>query len=75
MAVSQVATANPPAQRAAAKKPAFKAADLLANPKQRNMLLAGVGLILLAVAGAWLWNSAAKRKETFAARALLSCRD
>jgi outer membrane protein assembly factor BamD (BamD/ComL family) len=74
MAVSQVATANPPAQRAAAKKPAFKAADLLANPKQRNMLLAGVGLILLAVAGAWLWNSAAKRKETFAARALQQAR-
>lgn len=73
MAVSQVATANPPAKRTTSK-PAFKAGDLLANPKQRNMLLAGVGLVLLAVAGGWLWNSAAKRKESFAARALQQAR-
>ncbi len=73
MAVSQVATANPPAQRAAAK-PSFKAGDLLANPKQRNMLLAGIGLIALALAGAWLWNSSVKRKEAFAARALQQAR-
>jgi TolA-binding protein len=73
MAVSQVATANPAEQRTHGSRSDY-IGEWLSNPRQRNLVLGGVGLVLAAVAGIWLWNSAAKRKEIFAARALQQAR-
>jgi outer membrane protein assembly factor BamD (BamD/ComL family) len=73
MAVSNVATAERAGQQAT-RGEARRFADLAADPRSRNLVLGGVGLLLVIVAGAWFWNAAAKRKEAFAARALQQAR-
>lgn len=74
MAVSQVATANPPSQRSSAARPSSLQLKWYEDPRRRNLAFGGVGLLLAILAGIWLWNASAKRKEAFAARALSQAR-
>ena len=73
MAVSNVATAERTGERET-RGEGRRFADLATDPRSRNLVLGGLGLLLLVVAGAWFWNAAAKRKEAFAARALQQAR-
>jgi tetratricopeptide (TPR) repeat protein len=75
MAVSNVATAERAGQQQRTTSgDGASLAHLMANPRTRNLLLGGVGVLVALAAAVWFWNAAAKRKESFAARALQSAR-
>jgi outer membrane protein assembly factor BamD (BamD/ComL family) len=63
-------TVTAPAKRAAQAK----WSDWWAIPARRNLVLAVVGAVVVAGAGAWFWKSAAARKEAFASRAVQQAR-
>ena len=67
---------NPPAKTTVPPARPLKvdSGDWWSNPARRNLVLAAVGILVVAVAGAWFWRTAAARKEAFASRAVQAAR-
>lgn len=59
---------------APARAPKADLSDWWAIPARRNAVLGVAGAVVLALAGAWFWKSAAARKEAFASRAVQQAR-